>query len=132
MPDEATKSGILTTDAGELRSTDDLSKVWGALKFFRIMAVIAGVALLILCVELILHYGFHNEALAWWSPIHGILFMIFMASVVNLGSKLRWSLVRMVGYICTAFVPILSFWLERKVGHGVTDLAERAEQVDAH
>ncbi len=119
---------VLTTAAGELRPTDDLDKVAGALKFFRVMAVIAGVALLILCVELILHYGFHNEALAWWSPVHGLLFMVFMASVFNLGTKLRWTAVRMVGYICTAFVPVLSFWLERKVNSGVSALVEQADQ----
>ncbi|WP_446665205.1 DUF3817 domain-containing protein [Flexivirga sp. B27] len=117
---------VLTTPAGELRPTDDLDKVVTALKFFRIMAVIAGVALLILCVELILHYGFDNEALAWWSPIHGVLFMAFMASVFNLGTKLRWTAVRMVGYICTAFVPVLSFWLERKVNTGVSALLHDA------
>ncbi|MFC6708069.1 DUF3817 domain-containing protein [Flexivirga alba] len=119
---------VLTTAAGELRPTDDLAKVETALKFFRVMAVIAGVALLILCVELILHYGFHNEALAWWSPIHGLLFMVFMASVFNLGTKLRWTAVRMIGYICTAFVPVLSFWLERKVNAGVSALVEQADQ----
>ncbi|WP_265447996.1 DUF3817 domain-containing protein [Flexivirga meconopsidis] len=124
MSDTAT----LTTDAGELRSGDDLGAVETALKFFRVMAVIAGVALLILCVELILRYGFDNEALTWWSPIHGFLFMIFMASVAWLGSKLRWSWPRMVGYVCTAFVPILSFWLERKVSKGVEELLA---QVDA-
>lgn len=117
---------VLTTAAGELRPTDDLDKVAGALKFFRVMAVIAGVALLILCVELILHYGFDNEALAWWSPIHGVLFIIFMLSVYNLGTKLRWTAVRMIGYICTAFVPVLSFWLERKVNAGVSALVEQA------
>lgn len=118
---------VLTTAAGELRPTDDLNKVAGALKFFRVMAIIAGVALLILCVELILHYGFHNEALSWWSPIHGLLFIVFMASVYNLGTKLRWTAVRMVGYICTAFVPVLSFWLEHKVNAGVSALVEQAD-----
>lgn len=118
---------VLTTAAGELRPSDDLNKVAGALKFFRVMAVIAGVALLILCVELILHYGFNNEALSWWSPVHGLLFMAFMASVFNLGTKLRWSAVRMIGYICTAFVPVLSFWLERKVNSGVSALLDGAE-----
>lgn len=118
---------VLTTAAGELRPTDDLGKVETALKFFRVMAVIAGVALLILCVELILHYGFDNEALAWWSPIHGLLFIVFMLSVYNLGTKLRWTWMRMVGYICTAFVPVLSFWLERKVNAGVSALVEQAD-----
>jgi len=117
----------LTTPAGELRATDDLTKVATALKFFRIMAIIAGVALLILCVELVLHYGFHNEAMSWWSPIHGVLFIIFMISVYNLGTKLRWTAVRMIGYICTAFVPILSFWLEHHVGGAVGRLLEQAQ-----
>ncbi|WP_158607573.1 DUF3817 domain-containing protein [Flexivirga caeni] len=123
-----TETQVLATPAGELRPTDDLAKVATALKFFRVMAIIAGVALLILCVELVLHYGFHNEAMSWWSPIHGVLFIVFMISVYNLGTKLRWSAMRMVGYICTAFVPVLSFWLEHHVGGAVGALLERAQR----
>ncbi|REF30333.1 DUF3817 domain-containing protein [Calidifontibacter indicus] len=94
---------------------EDPARVRGALKFFRIMALIAGVALLVLVLEMVLKRGMGNDALSWWSPVHGLLFMGFVASVYNLGTKLRWPMGRMVGYVLTAFVPLLSFWLEHKV-----------------
>lgn len=96
-----------------------IASVRKALTFFKITAIIAGVALLILVVEMVLKYGYDNEVLAWWSPVHGLLFIFFVAATYNLGTKMGWSLGRMIGYVLTAFVPILSFWLERKVSKDV-------------
>lgn len=105
---------------------DAVRTVQKALTFFRVMAVIAGVALLILCLEMFLKYGLDNEALSWWSPVHGLLFIGFVVSVYNLGTKMGWSFQRMIGYVLTAFVPILSFWLEHKV---TRDVRARLAQV---
>lgn len=99
----------------EQHPIEDPQRVRSALTFFRITALIAGVALIVLVVEMVLKYGMDNDALSWWSPVHGLLFMGFVAATYNLGSKLRWPMGRMVGYILTAFVPLLSFWLEKKV-----------------
>lgn len=103
------------TDLHTARPAAQLDRIGGALKFFRVMALIAGVALLVLVLEMVLKYGMDNDALSWWSPVHGLLFMGFVASVYNLGSKLGWTMGRMIGYVLTAFVPLLSFWLEHKV-----------------
>lgn len=108
-----------TTAHGQIRPDDDLRKIQLSLTFFRIMAMIAGVALLILCLELVVHYGFRSEAMDWWPQIHGYLFIVFVLSVFNLGFKMRWSVVRMGLYVLTAFVPILSFVLERRVNREV-------------
>jgi integral membrane protein len=72
-------------------------KVRRALAFYKVMAIIAGTAVLILLVVVVIRYGFDNEGPSkTWSPIHGWLYMVYAASVINLGFLLRWSLGRMV------------------------------------
>ena len=93
----------------------DVPKARTALTFFRVMAVIVGIGLLLLVLELILHYGFHNEALAWWPQPHGILFILYVAATANLGFKMRWDIPRMVGVILAGVVPFLSFYVEHRV-----------------
>lgn len=100
---------------------EDPHRVRSALTFFRVTAVIAGLALIVLVIEMVLKYALHNDVLSWWSPVHGLLFMGFVAATYNLGSKLRWPMGRMVGYVLTAFVPLLSFWLEQKVTREVRE-----------
>ncbi|HEX8496197.1 MAG TPA: DUF3817 domain-containing protein [Actinomycetales bacterium] len=89
--------------------------VGAALRRFTVMAFVVGVGLLILCVELVLHYGFDNDSLAWWSPVHGLLFMIYLVATVDLGLKDRWPLARMVVVMLAGVVPFFSFVMERKV-----------------
>jgi integral membrane protein len=90
-----------------------------ALGFFKVMAFAVGVGLLILTLEVILHYGFQNESLAWWSPIHGVLFMVYVVSVANLGFKVGWTMGKMVLLMLAGMVPLLSFWAERKVAREI-------------
>lgn len=98
-----------------------------ALRRFKVMAVVVGVGLLILCVEIVLHYGFHNESLTWWSPIHGVLYMLYLVTTVDLGLKDRWSLGRIVGVMLAGVVPFFSFVMERKVARRVE---QRSAAVD--
>ena len=86
-----------------------------ALRRFEIMAFVVGVGLLILCVEVVLNYGFHSKALAWWSPIHGVLYLLYVVSTADLGMRVRWSLGRMIGVMLAGVVPFFSFVMERKV-----------------
>ena len=86
-----------------------------ALRRFEVMAFVVGVGLLILCVEVVLNYGFHSKALAWWSPIHGVLYLLYVVSTADLGMRVRWSLRRMVGVMLAGVVPFFSFVMERKV-----------------
>jgi integral membrane protein len=86
-----------------------------ALRRFEVMAFVVGVGLLILCLEVVLHYGFDNDALAWWSPIHGVLYLLYVVATADLGMRVRWSLGRMVGVMLAGVVPFFSFVMERKV-----------------
>lgn len=93
----------------------DKAKVEQALKIFKIMAFIVGIGLLLLVLEMVLHYGFKNDALAWWPQPHGLIYLIYIGATANLGFKARWPLGRMVLVILAGCVPFLSFWVERKV-----------------
>ena len=86
-----------------------------ALTFFKVMAFIVGIGLLLLVAEVILHYGFHNEALSWWPQPHGFIYLLYVVATANLGFKVRWGLGRMVLVMLAGVVPFLSFWAERKV-----------------
>ncbi|MBK6888008.1 MAG: DUF3817 domain-containing protein [Tetrasphaera sp.] len=79
------------------------------------MAFVVGIGLLVLVLEMVLHWGFDNDALSWWPQPHGFLYMIYVAATANLGFKVGWSLPKMVLIMLAGCVPFLSFWAERRV-----------------
>lgn len=97
----------------------DADKARSSLKFFKIMAFVVGIGLLVLVLEMILKYGFSNNSLDWWPQPHGLLYIIYVAATLNLGLKMRWDLLKIVGVVLAGVVPFLSFWVERKVSDGV-------------
>ncbi|KQX65978.1 DUF3817 domain-containing protein [Angustibacter sp. Root456] len=94
-------------------------RVKSALTRFKIMAFVVGVGLLILCAEMVLHYGFDNDALTWWSPIHGVLYMLYLVATADLGLKVKWPLTKILGVALAGVVPFFSFIMERKVAREV-------------
>jgi integral membrane protein len=92
--------------------------VESALKPFRVLAYVVGVMLLVLCVAMVLRYGFGLDGMSKIvAPIHGGLYMIYLITVMNLGMKARWSWPYMLGVMLGGTVPFLSFYVERRV-HG--------------
>ena len=98
----------------------DPKAIASALTFFRITAVIAGLAMFVLIVEMVLKYAMSNDALSWWSPVHGLIFMVFAVATANLGFKVGWSLGKMVGIMLGSCIPLLAFWFERRAVAEVT------------
>jgi integral membrane protein len=96
-----------------------------ALTFFKVMAIVVGVGLLLLVTGMVLRYVFDEPALSeLWSPIHGFLYMVYMVATANLGFKMRWGVTKMVLVMLAGTVPFLSFRAERKVSVQVeSDLA---------
>ena len=90
-----------------------------ALTFFKVMAFIVGVGLLVLLVEIVLEYGTsmkgEQNPLHWWPQPHGFIYMVYLVATANLGFKVGWSLPKMVGVMLAGCVPFLSFWVERRV-----------------
>ncbi len=101
--------------SAELPVGFDPERTARALPFFRVMAIVVGFGLLLLVLEMVLKYGFDNHALDWWQMPHGFLYMVYLASVANLGMPARWSLPRMVGVMLAGCVPLFSFWVEHRM-----------------
>ncbi|GAB3500516.1 DUF3817 domain-containing protein [Amycolatopsis cihanbeyliensis] len=88
----------------------------GALARFRIAAYVTGIGLLGLVVVMVLRYGYDNpEPSAVYSPIHGVLYMIYLVLTVDLAIKARWSVKGAVLVLLAGCVPLVSFVAERAV-----------------
>nr|WP_283774780.1 DUF3817 domain-containing protein [Brachybacterium equifaecis] len=61
-----------------------------------------------------------------WSPIHGVIYMVYVVLGFDLWNKMRWKLPRMLLIMLYGVVPVLSFFGERWI-HGwmVEDLRRR-------
>lgn len=105
------------------------AKAEGALRRYRVMALVTGVMLLVLCVELLLKYvvGVGDDVMRWvaWVPFaHGWIYVVYLVTVLDLWSTMRWRLGRLVTMVLAGVVPVMSFVVERAVHRdGVERLA---------
>ena len=97
-------------------------RVKQALTLFSIAAWVTGVLLLLLVLRMILEYGFNMDVayLAWVARVHGIAYMLFLVSSLNLGLKARWPATTWVVTAISGVVPFLSFVVEAKRRKEVT------------
>jgi integral membrane protein len=109
---------VTTPDTSTL-TIDDVDGTRSRLTFFKVMAFIVGVGLLVLVVEMVLSYGFgmkgDDNPLHWWPQPHGFIYMVYLVATALLGFKVGWSLTKMVLVMLAGCVPFLSFWVERRV-----------------
>jgi len=91
--------------------------VQGALTRYRVIAWIVGLVLIALVVVgMPLKYlGDNDTVVAAIGPIHGFLYMVFLAATFDLGRRVQWPLSRMALVMLAGTVPFLSFWAERVV-----------------
>ncbi|HEX6497619.1 MAG TPA: DUF3817 domain-containing protein [Micromonosporaceae bacterium] len=89
----------------------------GALTRYRVVAWVVGVWLLLLVfVAMPLKYVAHNPALVEIvGPIHGFLYIVYLAVTFDLAVRSRWSAVRTVLVMLAGTIPVMSFVAERKV-----------------
>lgn len=103
--------------------TDDatpIASLSGPLTRFRAAAYVTGVGLLGLCVVMGIRYlGDNPEPSAIYSPIHGVLYMIYLVLTIDLAIKARWSIKGTVLVLLAGCVPFVSFLVERRVTHRV-------------
>jgi integral membrane protein len=105
--------------------------VSGALLRYRIMAYIVGVGLLILVfVGVPLQYAAGEPAVAQIvGPIHGFLYIVYLAAALDLARRARFTLLQMAAMIGAGFLPFLAFFIEHRVRLRVEALL--AEQATA-
>lgn len=90
---------------------------------FRVAALVEGVALLVLVVIMIMGlviyhdpspaHDFWRSVSKRWSPIHGLIYMVYVVLSFDLWLKMRWSLPRMLLLMLFGVIPVLSFFGER-------------------
>ena len=96
------------------------AKTRAALGRYRVMAWVTGVMLLVLVVEMLLKYALDAPAsvVRWieWVPFaHGWIYVVYLVTVLDLWSKMRWGFGRLVGMVLAGVVPVMSFVVERRV-----------------
>ena len=100
----------------------------GALTRYRIIAWIVGVVLLALVlVGMPMKYlGDNDTVVGVVGPIHGFLFMVYIALAFDLARRAKWSFGRMILVMLAGTIPFFSFWAERKVSHSWATTPESA------
>lgn len=86
---------------------------------FRVMAYVTGVFLLLLVASMVLKYGYGDESLAWSANVHGFLYMVYLVTVLLLGTALRWAPGKLVLVMLAGTVPLMSFVAERRIAREV-------------
>ncbi len=108
----------MTTPTTETARTA-IRKARGSLTRYRVMAIVTGVMLLVLCVEMISKYLTHTDgltdALRWVPQVHGGIYILYLVTVLDLWTKMRWGWGRLVAMVLAGVVPVMSFILERTV-----------------
>ena len=122
------------------RALDEIA-IRRALARFKVASIIEGIALLILVAIMVMRYlvfpGPSTDHATWsqisttWSPIHGLIYMVYVVLSFDLWLKMRWPITRMLLLMFYGVVPVLSFFGERWTSQRVDlELAERVTSVD--
>ncbi|MGC0142828.1 DUF3817 domain-containing protein [Pseudactinotalea sp. Z1732] len=96
----------------------------GSFARYRVMAFITGGFLLLLVVEMFLKYALQLNGVQadgsaapvlgnWIAFVHGWIYVVYLVSVFDLWSRMRWGFGRIVALIAGGVVPVLSFVMER-------------------
>lgn len=96
-----------------------------AVRRYRVMAYVVGTALVVLVfVAMPVKYIGGQPALSSIvSPIHGLLYMVYLVCAFDLYRRASWPLSRMVSMVAAGLVPFLAFFVERKISHEVHEPA---------
>lgn len=113
----------MTADSQTSASKTLNPKIASALLRYRIASFVVGVGLLILCLAMVLKYGFDvGWAVAVWGPIHGVLYAGYVLLAFDLSYRARWKLWNLLKVLLAGVVPVLSFyaehWVNRKMRSG--------------
>ncbi len=117
--DPVTSTGAPSAEAARTA----IRKARGALSRYRVLAIITGVMLLILCVEMIVKYGVGAfvdvdgvmRYVSWIPFAHGWIYVVYLVTVLDLWTKMRWGWGRLATMVFAGVVPVMSFVLEKKV-----------------
>jgi integral membrane protein len=80
------------------------------------MAWAAGIGLLLLCLNMFLRYVLDVDTVLDLVPrIHGFVYMVYLVTVIDLASRMRWPWSRGILVALAGTIPFLSFVAEHRV-----------------
>lgn len=83
--------------------------------FYRLMAYITGVVLIVLCVLAVAQPG--GEAVHVVGLTHGLLYIVYLGAAYLLARRLRLAPAPTVLMLLAGTIPVLTFIVERQVSH---------------
>jgi len=102
----------------ESPTAEQVKATSSALTRYRVMAWAAGVGLLLLLVNMYLHYVLDVETVLDLVPrVHGFVYMAYLVTVFDLSFRLKWPLSKGLLICLAGTVPFLSFVAEHRVTH---------------
>ncbi|PZR54927.1 DUF3817 domain-containing protein [Xylanimonas oleitrophica] len=127
------------TEVSAEQAATAIRKARGALSRYRTMALVTGVMLLILVVEMVIKYAIGQFVdvdgvmtyLRWIPIVHGWVYVVYLVTVLHLWSVMRWGWGRLTTMVLSGVVPLMSFVVERRVhADGEAKLAGLAERYE--
>jgi hypothetical protein len=134
----------------------------GALTFYQSCSIITGTMLLLLVAEMIVKYGMGYElflggsgGFLWFAPVietasgrestgdgfnlslgilvaHGWFYVVYLFSCFRIWSLMRWNFGRFIVLALGGIVPLLSFFMEARVGREVKAYLKQREDAELH
>jgi integral membrane protein len=110
---------------GLLNRPHPLGGTAGALARYRVMAFIVGTGLALLCFVGIPLQVIGGNKWPWTAvveivgPIHGIFYIVYLVTCLDLAGRARFRTAQLLGMVCSGLVPLLAFYMERKVSERV-------------
>ncbi len=111
------ESASMTTQAPKQIHPERKKRVKTALNFFSMAAWLTGSWLLLLTARMIAEYIFGMDLPGWASyiaRIHGIFYVVYLFSVLNLAPKVFWDPVKWLTTALSGTIPVYSFVMEHK------------------
>ena len=93
-------------------------------RFYRVMANVVGVVLILLVASLPYRYltsTYHKEPTAGIGFVHGMLYIVLLVSIANLAFRRRFPVHWIVYVALAGTIPFLSFVAERAVTARIRD-----------
>jgi len=83
---------------------------------YRVMAWLAGIGLLLLCLDMYLRYVQDMTTVLDLVPrVHGFVYMLYLVTVFDLSFRMKWPLSKGVLVCLAGTVPFVSFVAEHRI-----------------
>ncbi|MGH9105993.1 MAG: DUF3817 domain-containing protein [Acidimicrobiales bacterium] len=105
--------------------TGPLGGTAGALTRYRVMAFVVGIGLATICFVGVPLQVIGDNKWPWTSVVvivgtlHGFLYIVYLLSCLDLASRARFRALQLLGMVCSGLLPLLAFYMERKVSQRV-------------